>query len=131
MEETIVLSPEAAQAIHDAKNAQQSVEVAREVQKTELAELVKNSVVQTLENIFGGPNVEDPEHMTIIYQKIPILCIRVDKIDKNIVDMKESFDKNIAEIKGSMQWFTRAALAAVISGVVGLVILAASKLIFG
>ncbi len=75
--------------------------------------------MEALQNIFGGPNVENPEHMTIIYQKIPILCIRVDNIDKNIV-----------EIKAAMLWFTRAALAAVISGVVGLVILAASKFLF-
>ncbi len=115
----VELSPEAAQAIHDAKNAQQSIEVAREAQNQELSKQMRDAVLEALQNIFGGPNVEDPEHMTIIYQKIPILCIRVDAIDKNIVD-----------IKASIQWFTRAALGAVVTGIVGLILLAGSKFLF-
>jgi len=120
----VELSPEAAQAVHDVKNAQHSVEVAREVQAADLVaktkQETKQAIVEALQDIFGGPNIEDPEHMTIIYQKIPILCIRVDNIDKNIV-----------EIKASMLWFTRAALGAVVTGVVGLIIVAATKFIYG
>lgn len=92
------LSPETAdatiEAIHAAKNAAQAVENARALQLQEAVEKTsartKADVLDALKQIFQGPDEKDPEHMSIIYQKIPVLCVRVDAIDKNIEELKDS-----------------------------------------
>lgn len=104
-----------ATAVTAAKVAAKAVEVSREAQ---LAEAVEKTAVQTkqallegLKEIFGGPNQEDPEHMQIIYSKIPVLCVRVDAIDKNI-----------EEIKDGIKWVIRMVIGAVIVALISLVI---------
>ncbi len=109
-----ILSPEAAEAVHKAKGLQQAVEVAREVQKVELADMVKASVVDTLQAIFSGPNSDDPEQMSIIHNKIPILCMQ-------ILAMKG----DIAEIKSTITWAARGIIMALLTTGVGLIVAAA------
>ncbi len=104
------------QAIHKAKNAQQAVETAREIQLREAvaqtAVETKKAVLEGLQQIFQGPDEDNPEHMRIIYQKIPVLCIRVDAIDKNI----ENINDNI-------KWIVRIVLGAVVMAILGLILL--------
>ena len=102
-------------AVHKAKNAQQAIEMARQLQIQEAvaktAEETRRAVFEGLHQIFGEPDGKDPEQMRVIHQKIPILCIRMDAIDNNI--------KNIQD---NLTWTVRL--------IIGAVLLAILKLIF-
>ncbi len=110
------LSPEAQEAVHKVKNAQQAVETAREIQLKEAvaqtAVETRKAVLEGLQQIFKGPDEANPEHMSIIYQKIPVLCVRVDAIDKNIADINDN-----------MKWIVRLVLGAVVLAGLGLVLI--------
>ena len=109
------LTPEeaSAEAIHKAKNAAQAVELARELQlqKTveETAQRTKESVLEALKEVFGNKDSEDPEQMKVLVHRIPILCIRIDTMDKNIEDMR-----------GDIRWAVRLVVGAVITGVLAM-----------
>lgn len=75
---------------------------ANERSDTKIAE----QVAVALRQVFSTPDDQDPEHMKIIYSKIPILCIRVDAMDENLQSMKESLveqKQSLAEQKSMMQ----------------------------
>ncbi|MES2006908.1 MAG: hypothetical protein V4436_02235 [Patescibacteria group bacterium] len=104
------------EAVHAARDAQQAIEVARQVQLSEAvaktAQETRTAVIDGLKEIFGEPDEANPEHMKIIYSKIPILCIRVDAIDKNI----ESINATISRLG----WIV---ITAVILGILKLVLI--------
>lgn len=91
MEESKTSEEASAEAVHRAKSAAQAIEVARQAQLAEVidktAQTTKDVLLSGLREIFGEGDNEDPTHMTVIYSKIPLLCKRVDAIDKNIQTM--------------------------------------------
>lgn len=110
------LNTAAKEAIHASKNAAQAVEMAREAQLativSQTAKETRAALLEGLQQIFGEGDEKDPEHMKIIYGKIPVLCIRVDAIDKNI-----------AKINDNMTWIVRIVIGAVILGVLKVIML--------
>lgn len=109
------LSPEARNAVHKQKNAQQAIEIARESQIAEMvaqtAEQTRKAVLEGLNAIFKPADDTDPEHMKIIYGKIPILCIRMDNVDRNI-----------EKINKTLQWIAGLIIGAVVLGFTGVVV---------
>lgn len=96
-----------ATAVTAAKVAAKAVEVSREAQ---LAEAVEKTAVQTkrallegLKEIFAGPDESDPEHMSIIYSKIPLLCLQV-----------KAMQNDISGINSNIKWAVRLILGALI-----------------
>lgn len=100
-----------ADAVETARQAQIDAAVSKTAQET------KSAILESLKEIFTDADPENPEHMKIIYSKIPILCVRVDAIDRNIVTINEN-----------IKWAARAAIGAVITTGVGVIIVAAINL---
>lgn len=117
--DTLAESPTAleasAEAVHKAKGAAQAVETARELQIAEAVaktkEETKMAIFEGLKEIFHPADDADPEHMKVIYGKIPILCIRMD-----------AMDKNIATINENIKWGVRIVISAVLVAFVGVAI---------
>jgi hypothetical protein len=99
-----LLSPEAHKAAHAAKNAQQAVEIAREAQIAEMvaktAEETKRAVFEGLQQIFRPADKNDPGQMTIIHQKIPVICADVATIKSDIAELKDDSKWNKRAIIG-------------------------------
>lgn len=65
---------------------------ASERNKEEIGKTVSHTVSSTLRDIFTEDSRDNPETMTIIHSKIPLLCLRVDIIDKNIDDINKKLN---------------------------------------
>lgn len=116
------LSQQAKEAVHKTKNAQQAVEVAREAQlkefTVETARQTKEALFEGLREVFKGTDHGDAEKMTVIHEKLPILCTRVNKIDSNIENMQVI----LAELKDAQKWATRLLLGGIVTVVVAVII---------
>lgn len=103
-------------AVQAAKVAAKAVEVSRAVQLDEAvvktASQTKAALLEGLKEIFGGPNEEDPEHMSIIYSKIPLLCLQV-----------ANMQKDIKSINDNIRWAVRIVLGAIILALVKFLIM--------
>lgn len=114
--DTSNLSPEAREAAHAAKNAQQKIELAREAQLTEIAtrtaELTEQALLKGLQKVFGmdGGDRSDQE-MKILVQRVPILCT-----------MLVAMDKRIEKIDANLTWGVRIIVGAVLAAVLALVL---------
>lgn len=116
MEDTTITAEQAsAEAVHKAKNAQAAVEIAREAQLNDLVEKTairaKESLLEGLKEVFGDLEPKNPQQMSVLVQRIPILCT-------NILQMHS----DIAELKDSQKWAVRI--------VIGLFIAAVAKMVF-
>lgn len=106
------LSPEAAEAVHKAKNAAQAIEMAREAQAREQAEQNKQALVEALRVVFGdGDGARDPKEMRVLVQRIPILCT-------TILAMHDSIEK----MESNQTWVVRLIIGGVIAAVMALVL---------
>lgn len=79
---------------------------------TKSDEKMSKTIADALREVFSEPDSENPEHMKIIYSRIPILCIRVD-----------TMDKNIQEIRNGIKWVVGLVLGGVILGILKVVII--------
>ncbi len=105
------LSPESAEAVHKAKNAAQAVEMAREAQAREQADMNKQALLSALREVFGdGDGARDPREMRVLVQRIPILCT-------SILAMHASIEK----MENNQTWVTRAIIGGVIAAVFALI----------
>lgn len=90
------LSEEAKEAIHQTRNAQQAVELAREVQNKQLVEdtalRTRDSVLEGLKEIFSD-DAKDPGKMTVLTQRVPLLCQNVEQTHKEIGEINTKLDK--------------------------------------
>lgn len=106
-------------AVHAARDAQQAVELAREVQLEkavkETARQTKEALLEGLKEVFGDTS-EDPGQMKVLVRRIPILCTSIDQMHKDISDIKDS-----------QKWAMRAIVGGMISIVVAVVIAAILK----
>ncbi len=91
-----------AEAAHKAKNAQQAIELARELQQTELidkiAEKAGEKLLVGLKEVFTNDAERSPKEMKILIQRVPIICqsiiqiheaqarsdVNIEKINTNI-----------------------------------------------
>lgn len=107
------LSPEAAEAIHKAKNAAQAVEFAREVQLQkaveETAQKTKEALLEGLREVFGESDSENPQQMKVLVRRIPILCTNVEQMHEDLKEMKDN-----------QKWATRIVIGGVIAGVLAM-----------
>lgn len=99
-------------AVHKQKNAAQAVEVAREAQMLELAqktaEQTEAALLRSLQSIFGmNGGDRSKQEMNVLVQRVPILCINI-----------AAMFKEIAEIKDNQKWAVRAVIGASITIVV-------------
>lgn len=108
------LSPESSDAVHKAKNAQQAIEVAREIQNAKLvedtAQETKKALIEGLKEVFGESDTANPQEMKVLVRRIPILCT-------NIANMHLA----IEEMKDNQKWVTRAIIGGVIAAVFALI----------
>lgn len=119
MEPELTSKQASAEAVHTAKNAAQSLETARQVQLAEAVALTvsetnrqtKETLVAALKEVFGRGDSSDPEQMTLLAQKIPLVCLNI-----------QQMHSEITELKDSQIWAVRV--------VVGLFIAALAKLVF-
>src|SRR4051812_44881346 len=83
----------AAVAVHKASSLQQAVEVARELQMQQVVEAsgqrAKEGVIEGFREVFGNSDSENPQQMRVIVRKIPILCVNVEKTQRDISDIKD------------------------------------------
>lgn len=100
------------EAVEKTKEAQEAVEHARREQiKAQNIEQT-NMMIEALKAVFGNEGDEkDPEQMTVLVRRIPILCT-------NISEMHKSIDG----IHDNIRWAVRIVLGAVILGVLALLI---------
>ena len=104
------------EAIHKAKNAQQAVEAAREAQNLELVEeaarRTKEALLEGLKEVFSNDNDTWPGKMTVILQRVPILCSTVLVMHEQI----ENMDKKLEATNENIKWAVRIIIGAVILG---------------
>lgn len=102
-------------AAHKAKSAQLAVELAREAQQRELVEQTaaktKEALLDGLKEVFGEGD-KDPNQMTVLIRRVPILCTNI-----------EAMHKAIDKINENQTWVVRIVVGAVIAGVLKLVFL--------
>jgi hypothetical protein len=104
-------------AAHKAKSAQMAVEIAREVQLAEAikktAEQTKEALIEGLKEVFGeGDEKRDPDQMTILVRRIPLICQDIKQIHSDVADIKDG-----------NKWIVRIVVGAVIVAILKLVIL--------
>lgn len=116
------LTPEASEAVHKTKNAQQAIEVAREAQLREIAaetvRLTKDALLEGLKEVFGEGDQNNPQQMKVLVQRIPILCIDI-----------KNMGNDITEIRDNQKWAMRAAIGLLVTGA-GAILIAATKIVF-
>lgn len=109
------------EVVHKAKDAAQAVEVAREVQMAKLAKdtakQTEQVVTKALKDIFGEGDSKDPERMTVLVRRIPLLCTNIDDMHKLIASNSERLEK----IEGNIAWGVRIVIGSVILGVLKLI----------
>lgn len=110
----VELIPESRDAVHAARDAAQALETAREVQLAETvektAQRTKDALLEGLREVFGGGDAASGD-MKVLVHRIPILCTRIDAMDKNIEDMRDN-----------IKWGVRVAIGAFITlGIGGIV----------
>ena len=92
------LTPESAEAIHKAKNAQQAIELAREEQiartVAETAARTKDALLEGLREVFGDSDSKSPEEMKVLVHRIPILCTNFAQVQKDIGEIKVVIKEN-------------------------------------
>jgi HPt (histidine-containing phosphotransfer) domain-containing protein len=102
-----------AEAVHAVKNAAQAVEITRQAQLAEVveqtAQRTKESLLEGLKEVFGNSDSDNPQQMTILVRRIPILCTNI-----------EAMHQDISDIKGNIKWAVRLVIGTVILGVLGL-----------
>lgn len=96
-------------AIHKAKNAAQAREMARQAQLDAAVEKTairtKADMLDVLKDIFGDGDAKNPERMTVLVRRIPLLC-------QNVKQMHD----DIQGIRDNMTWATRVVIGGVITG---------------
>lgn len=88
----------AREAVHAARNAQQTIEVARAIQIQEAADhaaekaaqRTKTDMLDALMEVFGNDNKKDPAQMSVLVQRVPLLCRNVEQTHQDIGEIKES-----------------------------------------
>ncbi len=95
------MSPEAHAAVHAARDEAQAREMARQVQLEEAIDKAslqtKADVMEVLEKVFGNTEPKNPKEMSILVQRIPILCTQILQMHSDI-----------GEIKDNNKWLVRA-----------------------
>lgn len=110
------LPEEAHRAVHAARDHAQAIETARQVQLEEAVEKTalrtKSDMLDALREVFATSDEnKDPKQMSILIQRIPLLCLNI-----------EQMHNDISELKDSQKWAVRI--------VVGLFIAAVAKMVF-
>lgn len=107
-------------AVHAVRDAQQAVEMARQAQLHEAVEKTaartKESLLEGLKEVFGDSEAKDPAQMKVLVHRIPILCTRID-----------AMDKNIEELRDGQTFAIRAILGGIVSIIVAVVVAAVLK----
>jgi hypothetical protein len=89
------------EAIHKAKGAAQAIERAREAQQAELVETIADKVgvklLSSLKEVFQNDNDKTPQEMTVLIQRVPIICTSIMQMHDDIKDLKET-NKWVARI---------------------------------
>lgn len=116
-------------AIHAVRDAQQAIEVAREAQSTHQLSQVKGALLEGLKEVFGEGDGKDPDKMVVLYSRIPVLCVSVDKIKSDISDIKEAqaialgnqtaSRADIAAIKDNLKWGIRLFIGTIVTAGLG------------
>jgi hypothetical protein len=114
MPEDHINSEEASrEAIHAAKNAAQAIEATRQAQLSEVveqtAQRTKDALLAGLKEVFGNSDSNNPQQMTILVRRIPILCTNI-----------EVMHQDISELKGTLTWASRLVVGTVIVGMLSL-----------
>ncbi len=86
----IIAEEASAEAAHKAKGAQQAIEIAREAQLAQAVARTKDALLEGLKEVFGSGDSGNPREMRVLVHRIPILCTRIDAMDKNIQEMRDN-----------------------------------------
>lgn len=120
--ETNDLSPEAAQAIHKTKSAQQAIELARAIEIERAVEQTalktKEALLEGLKEVFGESDSENPQQMKVLVRRIPILCTNVAEMHSDLGEIKTSIS-GLPYIQSDLKWLK------IILGAIGVAILGA------
>ncbi len=105
-----------AEAAHKAKSAQAAVELARELQQAEMiektAQKTKEALLEGLREVFTNDATKSPSQMSVLIQRVPIICTSIMQMHDDIKDLKDS-----------QRWAVRIVVGAVLAAVLKLVLL--------
>lgn len=103
------------EAVHKAREAAQAIEVAREAQLADVVEKTamrtKAALLEGLKEVFANDNDKTPSEMSVLIQRVPILCT-------NVIQMHD----DIANIKSNLTWIVRLVVGAVVVALLKLIL---------